>query len=442
MTSLIGSFPSDPTLPQSSDVVVIGAGIVGLSTALELARKGLKVAVVEKGLVGAEQSSRNWGWVRQLNRDFRELPLMRASKDLWEGFAATTGHDTGFRRTGLLFAASDEKSLSEYQHWVDGAKDRGVHADLLTPAQTKAALSSAKQSWRGAIYCKEDGMAEPSMAPLAIAKAARDLGVSFHQECAARGMEKSAGRVSAVVTERGVIKTGAVVVAGGAWSSMFCASLGLRLPQASVNATAMRVTSETRMVDCPIATSTFCLRPRSDGGYTLALSGRGTLDLAPRGLLYARQFLPTYLRRRKGLKVRIGSAFFRGPGAFGRWSLDRASPFESMRILDPGPDTTLISAALASLIDAYPAVKGVRIANAWGGVIDSTPDAIPVISSVSQIPGLFLSTGYSGHGFGLGLGAGRLTADLIANDTPIVDPYAFRYSRFFDGTALGGPSGM
>lgn len=367
---------------------------------------------------------------------------MKVSRDLWEGFAATTGHDTGFRRTGLLFAASDEKTLGEYQHWVAGAKDCGVHAELLTPSQTKAALCSAKDGWSGAIYCEEDGMAEPSIAPLAVAKAARDLGVSFHQECAARGVEKAAGRISAVVTERGVIKTDATVVAGGAWSSMFCASLGLRLPQAGVNATAMRVTSESKMVDRPIATPTFCLRPRFDGGYTLALSGRGTLDLAPRGLLYARQFLPTYLRRRKGLKVRIGSAFFRGPGALSRWSLDEASPFESVRILDPGPDMTLVSAALASVIDAYPALKGVRIANAWGGVIDSTPDAIPVISSVSRIPGLFLSTGYSGHGFGLGLGAGRLMADLVANDSPIVDPYAFRYSRFFDGTALGGPSGM
>ena len=97
---------------------------------------------------------------------------------------------------------------------------------------------------------------------------------------------------------------------------------------------------------------------------------------------------------------------------------------------------------LTRLGEHYPALAGLQVAQAWGGMIDSTPDAIPVISAVDSLPGLYLSTGYSGHGFGIGPAAGRLAADLIAGDPPIVDPHPFRYSRLVDGTDLGEPGMM
>ena len=94
------------------------------------------------------------------------------------------------------------------------------------------------------------------------------------------------------------------------------------------------------------------------------------------------------------------------------------------------------------LAEYYPALAGLKVAHAWGGMIDSTPDGIPVISPVDGLPGLYLSTAYSGHGFGIGPAAGRLAADLIAGDPPIVDPHPYRYSRMIDGTDLGGPGMM
>ena len=97
---------------------------------------------------------------------------------------------------------------------------------------------------------------------------------------------------------------------------------------------------------------------------------------------------------------------------------------------------------LARLAEYYPALAGLKVAHAWGGMIDSTPDGIPVISPVDGLPGLYLSTAYSGHGFGIGPAAGRLAADLIAGDPPIVDPHPYRYSRMIDGTDLGGPGMM
>src|SRR6476661_558055 len=113
---------TSPNPPARADVVVIGGGIIGVFTAYYLARRGLSVAVVEKGRIGAEQSSRNWGWCRQQNRDARELPMATKSLDLWERFAAETGENTGFRRCGLLYLSNDDEELATWSRWGDFAR--------------------------------------------------------------------------------------------------------------------------------------------------------------------------------------------------------------------------------------------------------------------------------------------------------------------------------
>ena len=138
----------------------------------------------------------------------------------------------------------------------------------------------------------------------------------------------------------------------------------------------------------------------------------------------------------------MGRTFFQGPEGFANWSFDRVSPFERQRTFDPAADPRLVREGLATLGEHYPALKGLKVAHAWGGLIDSTPDGIPAISAVDSMPGLYLSTGYTGHGFGIGPAAGRLAADLVAGDPPIVDPHPFRYSRMIDGTDLGAPGMM
>ena len=114
---------SDESLPRSADVVIIGGGIVGAATAYYLARRGLSVALLEKGYIGCEQSSRNWGWCRQQNRDMREMPLSVLSMRLWDGLADEIGQDLGFRRTGLLYASDDDKQLAEWEKWQETPDD-------------------------------------------------------------------------------------------------------------------------------------------------------------------------------------------------------------------------------------------------------------------------------------------------------------------------------
>src|SRR3954447_10247893 len=126
---------TSPNLPTRADVVVIGGGIIGVFTAYSLARRRLSVALVEKGRVGAEQSSRNWGWCRQQNRDARELAMATRSLDLWETVAAEIGEDVGFRRCGLLYLSNDEAEIARWAKWRDFATGVGVKTIMLSDAE-------------------------------------------------------------------------------------------------------------------------------------------------------------------------------------------------------------------------------------------------------------------------------------------------------------------
>ena len=433
---------SDEKLPETADVVIIGGGIAGVTAAYALAKKGHSVALIEKGHVAGEQSSRNWGWCRQQNRDLRELPLAQRAVSMWSGLNKELGAETGFRPTGLLFVTEKQSDLDLWSSWVERARDYQVHSRMLTAAEAKAMTPGSTGNWIGGVHSPSDGRAEPALAAPAIAEGARKLGVTIHQNCAARGLETTAGKVSAVVTEKGTIRTGAVLAAGGAWTSMFCRHHGIKLPQAGVRSTSFFTEAAPQVIEGGLSMPDITFRRRLDGGYTVGISGRGLLELTPQGMLYTQQFWPTFRKRRWGLKIRAGRSFFAGPEALSRWTNDSVSPFERIRTFDPPAQEELVTFGLKRLGELYPELANLKVVHKYGGLVDFTPDWIPVISAVDALPGFHISTGFSGHGFGIGPAAGQLAADLIANDTPIVDPHPYRYSRMIDGTDLGEPGMM
>ncbi|MEI2263964.1 NAD(P)/FAD-dependent oxidoreductase [Erwinia sp. CGal63] len=443
MPALIRYVQDSRYFPESVDVVVIGAGIAGTSAAYELARKGVSVALIEKGLVGGEQSSRNWGWCRQQNRDERELPLIIYALRRWGELAQETGEELGFRRSGLVYATGNQSDIDAWESWGAMAKNYGVRSDILSAERAKTMTPGSTSRWLGGVSSPTDGHAEPAMASAGLAIAAQRLGASVFQQCAVRGLDISAGKVSGVITERGTIKTQRVICAGGAWTSMFCRRHGIELPLGNVIGTAFRTAPIEQAIAMPLYTPGFACRPQLDGSYTVSVSGRGRLAPGAQGLRYARQFWPTFKARRKNLKLELGlDPFMKGPEALARWQFDHRSPFEQIRILDPAADMALVQEGLNAMRKEYPALAGLRVEQAWGGMIDNTPDAVPVISHVEKLPGLILSAGYSAHGFGIGPGAGRLAADLATDSTPVVDPTPFRYARLVDGSGLQQPGMM
>lgn len=420
---------TDKTLPARSDVVVIGGGIIGISTALSLIEKGVSVTLVEKGHVAGEQSSRNWGFCRTQGRDVAEIPLAIESLRIWDRMDQRVGGDVGFTRAGACYLCDTPRDVEAYEAWLETARQWQVASRIIGPDEVDRLLPGSSRRWAGALYTHNDARAEPQVAVPLMVQAARRLGAAVVTQCAARGVETKAGRISGVVTERGTIACDSAVLAGGAWSRLFCGNLDIDFPQLKVLGTVMR-TEPFHGPEPAVAGPDFAFRKRRDGGYTVARRNKYEAHIVPDSFRLLRQFGPSLLKMRKEMRVRVSGRFMEEARLLRHWSLDQASPFESVRVLDPAPNQDLVEESRRNLVRAFPAFAPVKVAQSWGGLIDTTPDAVPVIGPVPKIPGFFLASGFSGHGFGIGPGAGRLMAELVTGATPVVDPTPFRFERF------------
>jgi len=444
MSPPVSRIVTDEQLPESADIAIIGGGIIGCSAAYYLARRGLSVVLVEKGHIAGEQSSRNWGWVRQQGRAEAEMALSRESLRLWSELQAESPNDLGFRHAGVLYVTETEDDMERWRKWQQTARKYQIESRLLDADEAKELTPGCTIPWIGGLYTENDGRAEPALAAPAIAEMAREKGAVILQRCAARGLELTEKRVSGLVTEKGTVKTEKVICAGGAWAALFCRRHGLKVPILGVRATAMRTQEALSVTEGMIGTAPFCIRRRTDGGYTVAKRSPLRFDLTPEAFRHMAAFWPAFLKEGSKMKIRFGREFFEAWARPKDWPLDRPSPFEkeSVRVTDPEPDPDPIGQALKNLREAYPALSDIKMAESWAGLIDATPDAIPVISDVDAIPGFYLAAGSSGHGFGTGPAAGHLIGDIALGEEPLVDPYPFRFSRMVDGTTLVPETGF
>ena len=439
---VIDPVPSDSDLSKKTTVAVIGGGIIGVSTALELAERGISVVVLEKGIVAGEQSSRNWGWCRQMGRDPREIPLVMESLKLWRGMNERVGAETGFRQSGIVYLLETEAELAAKEKWyAENAKAFGLDTRLVSGAEAERLQPGSTRTWKGALYTSADGRAEPFLAVPAMARHAQKLGVKIFQNCAVRGVETTAGKVSSVVTEKGTIACEQVVLAGGAWSRRFLHNLEIEFPQLTVIGSVMRTEPLDTGLEKSCSGGKFAFRMRLDGGYTVTHRHLSMADILPDSFRLFVQFLPALMLDWSGIRLRLGKRFIDEARLKRRWKLDERSPFEEVRILDPEPVHSILDEAAASLRDYYPSFQSMQIAERWAGVIDATPDVVPVISALPKVDGLYLASGFSGHGFGLGPGAGKLMAQMIAGEQTCVDLAPFRYSRFSDGSKMRPTTG-
>mgnify|MGYP002622491001 FL=1 len=431
-----GALHPPPSVPAQADVVIIGGGIVGVSTAWFLARKGVQVVLCEKGYIAGEQSGRNWGWVRQQGRDLREMPMMLEAMRIWRNLSYEIEADVGFTQGGCLFTAETDSQMEEYYAWVAAAKEFGVDTRVIDGNEMKKIVAGATVDWRGALYTPSDGRAEPHKAAPAIARAASRNGATILTSCAVRGVETEAGRIATVVTEHGRIRTSTVLCAAGAWTSMFCRALGISLPQLRVRGTVARTAPGPDVLDGNLFDDRIGIRKRQDGGYTVAHGSVLDHGLTPSTFRYAFKFLPALKKEIGVLRLRFGRDFFDELRMPTRWPLDKPSPFETHRVLNPDPSPRILKQIRRNLDTVFPALADTPIVESWAGMVETTPDVVPVIGEVGDAGGFYVATGLSGHGFGIGPGAGKALAALLTGAHSDIDLEPFRLSRFYDGSPI------
>ena len=421
-------------LPKECDVVVIGGGIHGASSAYYLTKAGMKVVLLEKDTIASHQSGRAWGFVRQQGRDPVEMPLMMACNRIWQGLEKELNADLEWRQGGVLFVARDGSEMADYEQWIEDTKGFGVETQILDPKGVAKITPGITTPGVGGIYTPSDGQAEPKKAAPAIAKRASELGAVIAEGCGALSIETQGGAISSVVSERGEIKCKYVICAAGAATHKFVAKLGRRLPQQTTRGTVIHTTPVPDISAAGTLAAGLAFRQRTDGSMNIADEFMTDIDLTLGRFKFARDFAPGLFDNWATFKFHLNKRFFddlvdRMPG-----SDASKQPTIGRRTNQAEPYKVRVSNAMANLQKVFPQIKQVGIVDTWAGDIDVTPDAVPVIDQFDNPKHFFVATGFSGHGFAMGPVVGRVLADWITTGQPSITLAGMELSRFEDGS--------
>ena len=367
---------------DSADVVVIGAGVSGLSSASFLARAGKNVVVVEKGTVGGEASGRSGGMISERVDEPPLIPLAVESLRLWATLDDELGYPTEFIHQGRLQVAVTEEEMSDLVSERDQAQRHGISVDLLDTAEIRDMIPWISERTLGGTFFSNGGHANPQRSVQAFAWAFQDMGGRLYQNTAVTGMKVVAGRVSSVETTAGAIETDMVVTAAGPQTGLLADMVGVHVPVAPARVEML---------------ATAPLEPL----FNIALVGNG---------LYGRQ-------------AARGNLLFGG------------GPHEWIDVgltADPDkPNTPLIRNIARRLADLLPGVADVPVLRSWAGIVEQAPDYLPIIDILDS-PSNYVVVTASAHGFGLTPATGRVVSDLVLHGESSVDISGLKLSRFAD----------
>ncbi|MFN8484052.1 MAG: FAD-binding oxidoreductase [Anaerolineae bacterium] len=372
---------------QPRDVVIIGGGISGVAAAYELAGAGASVTLVEKGDLASMASGWTLAGVRQSGRDPSEIPLAVAAVGRWERLADELDADVEYRQDGNLRLARTEAEVGAIARVVDEGRALGLPLAYLDGDDARRLAPALAPSILAASSCPTDGHANPLKVVQAFATAAQRRGAAILTRTEALSIEVAGGRVGGVRTPCGLYPADIVVVAAGVYSDRLLAPLSIHLPIAVRHVSAIGTTPLPPLVR--------------------QVLGVGNGDFAGRQQVDGR---------------------FRMTGSGGDWEWP-ASGLTADAVQPPMGD---VAAVLARAVEVLPALAQARIARVWGGLIDMTPDALPILERAPEIDGLVIAAGFSGHGFCLGPITGRIIRELATTGDSSLPLAAFRRARFDD----------
>jgi sarcosine oxidase, subunit beta len=382
--------PAADVLARTADILVVGAGIMGVSTAYHLARLGAgRIVVLERDTVCSGSTALASGGIRHQYANRLGIELTTHSIVTYERFRDEFGVDPQFRQHGYLILIATEAELATARRSAQLQRSLGVDVELLDPAATRALCPYLNtDDLLGATYTPRDGYADPYLCTTAIAARARDLGVTIDQGREVGGFLRHGDRVTGVVTAAGAIEAGAVVIATGAWSGVVGRLAGVDLP----------------------------VRPHRRHKF---MTAPFPFDRIPAATPFVIDPHRNFSLRREGPGLLLGHGRRDEPESFGT-EIDRS--------LEPQ--------VVARAIHRAPALADAALMRAWAGLYEMTPDQTGIVSAVPGVAGLHVIAGFSGHGFMHGPIAGRLMAELLVHGRAVtMDASGLDLARFARGEA-------
>lgn len=368
------------TAAATYDAIVIGGGLHGLSTALQLARRNARVLVLERRHVGRHSSGINAGGVRRMGRDEREIGLSQVAFEMWSDIFGLVGDDCGFVASAQIKVAENAAELAKLEARVAKVRALGwTHEEIIGRDRLFALVPALARHCVGAMACFGDGAADPMRTVMAFRRAAVAAGAELREGSFVQAIEP--GDPIRVVTEEGTFAAPRVANCAGAWARNVAALVGEDIP-CGVKASMMIVTERLPR---------FC---------------EPTVGAAGRALSFKQSAAGTVVV---------------GGGMQGK--ADAAAETSVVNFRNLGTSARTVT-------DLFPVMKGARIVRTWCGIEAKTADEIPVIGESEKLPGLFHSFGYSGHGFQLSPAAGLAVAELMLRGQTNLPVAAFAPGRF------------
>jgi sarcosine oxidase, subunit beta len=420
---------------QVADVVVVGAGICGVTAAEALARRGANVVLVEKEPgPGLEQSGRAQGAIRVQGREAAELSLALESLEIWRS-VAEHGDEFELRFGGNLYLCTNEDEVRQATELRDVAHANGfTDVRLLTPDEAREIVPAATGEFAAAMWSPGDAQCLPRAATEFFAKRAAAAGATFSYSTLATRIVDSGGAVKGLETSRGAIAAAAVIVTGGIWTAHLAATVSVQVPVMPVAFWQCETEPLEPLLGPTLRCFDFGARQRPNGPISMSGGMNTIVDhyLSLASLRHVRTWTRRYLANRTAIRLHVDWLRLAR-----ELRLRSAGAAEHMALpVERDANRKLMDASLEAAGRMIPRLRDVRIIRYWAGVVDMSPDGLPILDGSTGLDGLVVVTGLSGHGLALGPAIGRIAADLATEgrtDRPID---AFSLRRFEGDTPI------